>query len=372
MPSGVGKIHLQLFLDGERTRISLGKTVKPIDWDVVQQRVKGKTNEVKDLNLYLDVQHAKATAIAVEHRLANKVLTIDSFKLLFNTKGNRNDFITLADEIIDERKKDWKKRTYDRHVCTLNICKAYKKSWPINQIDGHFMSGFETWLSKTRAQNTRRKILGDVRSYMKRLKMPVEEIFAWVSRKQIPGQRESLDVWEKNALVEYYNREYILPAHRCVLQCFLFAMHTGLRYSDVKQISRKNIVDGRLTFYPEKAVTISNKSINFKLPNAAYLYINEGEHLFTKVHADMNKYLHQISKTLKLKTHVTFHIARHTFATNYLRAGGKVQNLQKVLGHAKIETTMVYVHLADIDTDVDIDLFNTYNSLGSKKVITAA
>ena len=40
------------------------------------------------------------------------------------------------------------------------------------------------------------------------------------------------------------------------------------------------------------------------------------------------------------------HALRHTFATNYIRAGGGVRQLQVILGHQRIETTMVYVHLA--------------------------
>ena len=39
---------------------------------------------------------------------------------------------------------------------------------------------------------------------------------------------------------------------------------------------------------------------------------------------------------------------RHTFATWYLRNGGGVRQLQEILGHQSIETTMIYVHLADL------------------------
>ena len=40
------------------------------------------------------------------------------------------------------------------------------------------------------------------------------------------------------------------------------------------------------------------------------------------------------------------HLLRHTFATHYINGGGNVAHLQQILGHASIETTMVYVHLA--------------------------
>ena len=44
---------------------------------------------------------------------------------------------------------------------------------------------------------------------------------------------------------------------------------------------------------------------------------------------------------------------RHTFATWYLRNGGGVRQLQEILGHQSIETTMIYVHLAGLDIQAD-------------------
>ena len=44
---------------------------------------------------------------------------------------------------------------------------------------------------------------------------------------------------------------------------------------------------------------------------------------------------------------LSWHCFRHTFATGYILRGGRVEKLQKILGHARIETTMIYVHMAD-------------------------
>lgn len=51
------------------------------------------------------------------------------------------------------------------------------------------------------------------------------------------------------------------------------------------------------------------------------------------------------------------HVLRHTFATMYLRAGGDIHRLQRILGHSKIETTLIYLHLV---TD---DLTSVHDSL---------
>ena len=47
------------------------------------------------------------------------------------------------------------------------------------------------------------------------------------------------------------------------------------------------------------------------------------------------------------------HTLRHTFGTSYIRSGGGVRQLQYILGHERIETTMIYVHLAGQDVQAD-------------------
>jgi integrase len=44
-----------------------------------------------------------------------------------------------------------------------------------------------------------------------------------------------------------------------------------------------------------------------------------------------------------------FHLLRHTFATQYLRAGGDVVRLSIILGHSEVSTTMKYLHLLTED-----------------------
>ena len=46
-------------------------------------------------------------------------------------------------------------------------------------------------------------------------------------------------------------------------------------------------------------------------------------------------------------TRITPHVLRHTFATNYLKHGGDVQNLQRLLSHVDLNTTMIYAKVGD-------------------------
>ncbi|MCY7351161.1 MAG: tyrosine-type recombinase/integrase [Cytophagaceae bacterium] len=55
-----------------------------------------------------------------------------------------------------------------------------------------------------------------------------------------------------------------------------------------------------------------------------------------------------------------WHIGRHTFATMFLRKNGKVQVLQRLLGHGDIQTTMRYVHLVEGEIDEQMQLMNDF------------
>ena len=85
--------------------------------------------------------------------------------------------------------------------------------------------------------------------------------------------------------------------------------------------------------------------------------------LFVKRVAEqtMNRTLKRIASSINNQKKVTFHTSRHTFATLYLIAGGKVENLMLLLGHKKLETTMIYVKIAAVDANKDVfkldDLF---------------
>ena len=51
-------------------------------------------------------------------------------------------------------------------------------------------------------------------------------------------------------------------------------------------------------------------------------------------------------------------MARHTFATLYLKVGGKIETLKETLGHSNIRETMIYVHLSQDQMDNDISLLD--------------
>ncbi|MEM7040282.1 MAG: tyrosine-type recombinase/integrase, partial [Bacteroidota bacterium] len=71
-----------------------------------------------------------------------------------------------------------------------------------------------------------------------------------------------------------------------------------------------------------------------------------------------NRRLKVLAEMLNLSHSMSFHTARHTFATMWLRKGGNIKYLQKILGHKKFSSTEVYLHLVDTDINEAMHAFD--------------
>jgi integrase len=69
----------------------------------------------------------------------------------------------------------------------------------------------------------------------------------------------------------------------------------------------------------------------------------------------MNSYLHEIADICCIDKKITFHVARHTFATLCLTMGMPIESISKMLGHTKIKTTQIYARLIDKKLSDDMD-----------------
>lgn len=136
-----------------------------------------------------------------------------------------------------------------------------------------------------------------------------------------------------------------------VKDAFLFSCFTGLRYSDVVNLTWDNIVNDKIEFKQKKTggveylpISQTAKDILAKRKSTK----NKSDIIFdvpTKV--GMFKHIKKWVKAAGIKKRVSFHTARHTFATMALTQGVDLYTVSKLLGHKDIATTQVYAKIVD-------------------------
>ena len=143
-------------------------------------------------------------------------------------------------------------------------------------------------------------------------------------------------------------------AREQVKKAFLFSCFSGLRMSDVKALTWgkiKDTPDGKTKFISIK-MQKTKKYINLPLSQDALKCLEEKESddvpifkLPTKT--QINVHITNWVKAAGIKKHITFHCARHTFATMMLTLGADIYTTSNMLGHSNVATTKIYAKIID-------------------------
>lgn len=346
---GTSALYVQIFLDGKRKRLPLHIFVSPNKFNEQKQIVKGNSQIVKDYNLIIGKKIADINNIAVSYRLANRYLTFEKLIEELTNPTAKIDFIKFWEQELEKQKEILKPGTYRQQFSTLTKIKKWKESILFHEIDEELLNSLIVYCRKTlkNKETTVQTTLKNFKKYLhiankKGIKTKLD--FSDITVKSFKGDRTFLNEEEIIMLYEYYNSKFISDNHKNILDRFLFACFTGLRISDIQKLTEENFIGDFIAFKSEK----TGKFQKIKLNETAKKFVTKGvvfKGNYTIEH--INRELKFIAKATKLKKHLTFHVSRHSFATNYLIKGGRVENLQKILAHSNIRETMIYVHIVD-------------------------
>lgn len=145
-----------------------------------------------------------------------------------------------------------------------------------------------------------------------------------------------------------------------VKDIFVFSCYTGLSYSDVAKLTSDDMVkgiDGKLWIFTSRSKEDTLSRIPL-LPEALNIIDKYKSHPKAVAHRvllpilsnqKMNSYLKEISDCTNIKKELTFHCARHTFATTTvtLTNGVPIETVSKMLGHKSLRTTQIYAKVID-------------------------
>ena len=359
--NGLAPMYLNITaVNQKKQRIALDIYVNRKEWNPKTQMLLPVSKENQDINLILDNIKSKLTAIKTSYRLADRTLSTEALKNEFLNGMPRIRFTAFYKMMLEEEKVLMQPGSYKRYKAVLEKVKEFDNDVTFVDINQNWLDRYAKYFrnkgnaSTTIAGNLAalKKFLNIAEKHGIKLSLNIDEIKVGSTK----GNRTSLSVHELKRCFGYYYSEYIPESHRLILGYFLFSTMTGLRISDVQNLTRKNFMDNYVSFVAKKTKLDQSIAMNKK----AREIINHEPLLFEKKFADqhINDELKKIMTLLKIHKNVTFHVARHTFATSFLRAGGKVEKLQRLLGHTDIKQTMIYAHIVQSDANSEIFLLD--------------
>ena len=156
-----------------------------------------------------------------------------------------------------------------------------------------------------------------------------------------------------------------------VKKAFVFSCFAGLRLSDVRTLTWRNVLkssDGK-TVYVHVFMQKTQKSNNVPLSNEALACLIKKENLDEPIFvlpasdATINYHVKRWVKAAGIDKTISFHCSRHTFATLMLTLGADVYTTSKLLGHSNVTTTAIYAKIVDKKKVETINLVNNlFNS----------
>lgn len=155
-----------------------------------------------------------------------------------------------------------------------------------------------------------------------------------------------------------------------VKQAFMFSCFCGLRVSDIRKLAWKDIevvTDryGNKTYRLSSIMQKTQRKVSYSLSNEAMKWLPEkGDSplVFDGLNAEgtINSYIKKWAEDAGITKNVSFHTARHTFATMMLTLGADLYTTSKLLGHTNIATTQIYAKIIDKKKDEAMGLIDKF------------
>lgn len=379
--NGLVPIYTRITINGKRFEQSTNRFVEISKWSTEGNKMKGTSEEARLINNHLDllknqIRDAemelihKKTPVTIE-TIKSKLLGIDErARMLVPIFQDHNNKIK---ELIG---KEYAPGTLERYTTSLKHTIEFMQ-WKYNvsdidiiKIDHAFVTDYEFWLRSVRncANNTAVKYL---KNFNKIIKLCLAN--DWLNKNPFANYKSKVKEVERVYLTEeeiqsIIEKDFKTERLSLVRDIFLFSCFTGLAYIDVKNLTKSHInygIDGEKWIFTHRQKTESASKIPI-LPVTQMIIDkyenhpqsnNEDKLLPILSNQKMNAYLKEIASVCEIEKELTFHIARHTFATTVtLTNGVPIESVSKMLGHKNLRTTQHYAKVLDRKVSEDMKI----------------
>ena len=378
---GLAPIYLRVTIDGKRIEVTTKRYVELSKWSVPAGKMKGNSEEARSINAYLDMLKTQVYDHQTELVQRGIYVNADNMKnKILGIEENHRSLIKIFEEHNNQMKsligKGFAEGTHKRYVTSLSHTKEFIK-WKlkvsdidIRTVDLAFMNDYEFYLRSVRNCNNNSAV-----KYLRNFGKIIHLCLAneWLEKNPMKNYKTSIKIVERTFLSDeeiqtMADKKFASDRLNQVRDIFIFCCFTGLAYIDVKKLMKSQIsvgIDGEKWIYTnrQKTGTLSNIPL---LPMALSIvekYKNHPQCINTDCvlpvlsNQKTNSYLKEIADVCGISKELTFHIARHTFATTVTLSNGvPIESVSKMLGHKDLKTTQHYAKILDRKVSDDMML----------------
>lgn len=377
--SGPATIYMRITVNGKRAETITGRLCEPGRWNSQSGRANGTKEEIKAFNAYLDDLQNKIYEAHRQLTLADRLITAETIRDKFLGKSEKprllieifNEHNKRLETLID---KEYSKGTLTCFQTSLKHTKDFLK-WKydltdidIKQIKNSFIMDYDFFLrSERRCANN--SAVKNMKNFGKIIRICIAN--RWLNTNPFLNYKHTMKKVDRvyltsDELQEIADKKFAIDRLSQVKDIFLFCCFTGLAFADVKRLQSRDIVKG---VDGEQWITIKRQKTNTQskiplLPTAIKLIKRYADHPLCETtgkvfpvlsNQKMNAYLKEIADVCGINKQITFHIARHTFATTVtLLNGVPIESVSKMLGHTNIRITQHYAKILDIKVGADM------------------
>ena len=352
------ELFLEMSQNGSRKRLATRLFIRPEQWDKhKQQVVRHPLSEeynyyLMQYRLRLEQREMYLWRLGKEPSIEE---VIKSDGVVSSQRSQR--FLQYAQHCLEDSL--WKESTKQNRRVTLSYWEKKMGDTSFFDIEERDIKRFLRYLKEDKLLST-----NTIAKHLRHLK-----IFANMAvrddlwpRKENPFERIHMKI--ENSPRPHLEQSELIKLESLAskeslpwLDAFLFCVYSGLRYSDFISLSNSN-----LHYENTGACWLSlrmKKTAHYlRLPLHALFeakalrilkkYENDLAGFFAiPDNATLNRYLKKIAKNVGIQTNISFHTARHSFATLLLQQGIEVTVIQKLLGHSNLQTTMHYAAVTE-------------------------
>lgn len=371
---GKSPLMIRIFLNGEMLNVgSSGIYIDKKLWNNSTNRVKGRGSESLNLNAQLDNISNSLQMIFKKHEF-DEDLTLDKIKSIFLGKNKvKTTFVEFYDKYLEDIKAQvgagksialYHKYSAARsHFVNFLHAKYGRKDLMPGELTHLIIHDFEIYLKtvvslKSNSATKTLKFFKTVVIFAQKCGMMTHDPFLNHHFHLEPVDRGFLTDEEIQRIMQ---KDFEIPRLEMVRDVFIFSCFCGLAYIDVVHLTQENIItlDNRPWIIINRQKT--NVQSNIPLLEIPQMILDkykgktkDNRLLPVLSNQKINAYLKEIADLCGIKKRLSYHLARHTFATMLLSKGVPIESVSKMLGHTNIKTTQIYARITNKKIEQDM------------------